>query len=180
MNYCTVCGKETRYITCPTCQKYEKIYLKTEVCLNNEDINKLRSGSYTMDYDLVVVRDNLGDVLDTLTLKEEKLIRLRFGFDDGICKTLEEAGKEFNATRERIRQIEAKALRKLRHPSRNRKIREFFGLNPWTDKEITTWLVNKAEEDKKIMEMEKIRKERIEKAKILKEKMEKIRKERIA
>ena len=64
--------------------------------------------------------EQLIDVLDTLTPREEKVLRLRFGLDDGRARTLEEVGKEFNVTRERIRQIEAKALRKLRHPSRSK------------------------------------------------------------
>ena len=67
-------------------------------------------------------------VLATLTPREEKVLRLRFGIEDGRTRTLEEVGKEFNVTRERIRQIEAKALRKLRHPSRSKKLRDFFEL----------------------------------------------------
>ena len=66
------------------------------------------------------------DVLDTLTPREEKVLRLRFGLDDGHQRTLEEVGREFKVTRERIRQIEAKALRKLRHPSRSKKLRDFL------------------------------------------------------
>ena len=66
------------------------------------------------------------DVLDTLAPREEKVLKLRFGLEDGRARTLEEVGKEFNVTRERIRQIEAKALRKLRHPSRSRKLRDFL------------------------------------------------------
>ena len=62
----------------------------------------------------------------TLTPREEKVLRLRFGLEDGRPRTLEEVGKEFNVTRERIRQIEAKALRKLRHPSRSKKLRDFL------------------------------------------------------
>ena len=65
-------------------------------------------------------------VLDTLTPREEKVLRLRYGIDDGRPRTLEEVGKEFNVTRERIRQIEAKALRKLRHPSRSKKLKEYL------------------------------------------------------
>jgi RNA polymerase primary sigma factor len=65
-------------------------------------------------------------VLESLTERERKVLRLRFGLDDGRGRTLEEVGKEFNVTRERIRQIEAKALRKLRHPSRSRKLRDFL------------------------------------------------------
>ena len=69
-----------------------------------------------------MLREQLSDVLSTLTPREEKVLRLRFGLEDGRSRTLEEVGKEFNVTRERIRQIEAKALRKLRHPSRSRKL----------------------------------------------------------
>ena len=65
------------------------------------------------------------DVLNTLTPREEKVLRLRFGLEDGRARTLEEVGKEFNVTRERIRQIEAKALRKLRHPNRSKRLREY-------------------------------------------------------
>ena len=71
-----------------------------------------------------MLKEQLTDVLDTLTPREEKVLRLRFGLDDGRARTLEEVGKEFNVTRERIRQIEAKALRKLRHPSRSRKLKD--------------------------------------------------------
>ena len=65
-------------------------------------------------------------MLDTLTEREQKVLRLRFGMNDGRARTLEEVGKEFDVTRERIRQIEAKALRKLRHPSRSRKLRDYL------------------------------------------------------
>ena len=73
-----------------------------------------------------LLKEQLMDVLNTLTPREEKVLRLRFGIDDGHQRTLEEVGKEFNVTRERIRQIEAKVLRKLRHPSRSRKLRDFL------------------------------------------------------
>ena len=73
-----------------------------------------------------MLRDQLSDVLSTLTPREEKVLRLRFGLEDGRSRTLEEVGKEFNVTRERIRQIEAKALRKLRHPSRSRKLKDYL------------------------------------------------------
>ncbi len=73
-----------------------------------------------------LLKEQLTDVLDTLTPREEKVLRLRFGLDDGRARTLEEVGKEFNVTRERIRQIEAKALRKLRHPSRSKKLKDFL------------------------------------------------------
>ncbi len=73
-----------------------------------------------------LLKEQLMQVLGTLTPREEKVLRLRFGIDDGRQRTLEEVGKEFNVTRERIRQIEAKALRKLRHPSRSRKLRDYL------------------------------------------------------
>ena len=73
-----------------------------------------------------LLKEQLSDVLGTLTPREEKVLRLRFGIEDGRTRTLEEVGKEFNVTRERIRQIEAKALRKLRHPTRSRKLRDYF------------------------------------------------------
>ncbi|NLJ41386.1 MAG: RNA polymerase sigma factor RpoD [Clostridiales bacterium] len=73
-----------------------------------------------------LLKEQLMEVLDTLTPREEKVLRLRFGLDDGRARTLEEVGKEFNVTRERIRQIEAKALRKLRHPSRSKKLKDFL------------------------------------------------------
>ena len=73
-----------------------------------------------------LLKEQLVDVLSTLTPREEKVLKLRFGIEDGRTRTLEEVGKEFNVTRERIRQIEAKALRKLRHPSRSKKLRDFL------------------------------------------------------
>lgn len=73
-----------------------------------------------------LLKEQLGDVLSTLTEREEKVLRLRFGLEDGRSRTLEEVGKEFNVTRERIRQIEAKALRKLRHPSRSKRLKDFL------------------------------------------------------
>ncbi|MGL5615413.1 MAG: RNA polymerase sigma factor RpoD [Sarcina sp.] len=73
-----------------------------------------------------LLKEQLINVLDTLTPREEKVLRLRFGLDDGRARTLEEVGKEFNVTRERIRQIEAKALRKLRHPSRSKKLKDYL------------------------------------------------------
>lgn len=88
-----------------------------------EDDNALapaEAATYTM------LREQLIDVLDTLTPREQKVLRLRFGLDDGRARTLEEVGKEFDVTRERIRQIEAKALRKLRHPSRRKKLKDFL------------------------------------------------------
>ena len=79
------------------------------------------AASYTL------LREQLSEVMSTLTPREAKVLRLRFGLDDGKTRTLEEVGKEFNVTRERIRQIEAKALRKLRHPSRSKKLRDYMG-----------------------------------------------------
>ena len=73
-----------------------------------------------------MLKEELSGVLLTLTEREEKVLRLRFGLDDGQCRTLEEVGQVFNVTRERIRQIEAKALRKLRHPSRSRRLKDFM------------------------------------------------------
>ena len=73
----------------------------------------------------MMLKEQIARVLDTLTPREEKVLRLRYGIDDGRPRTLEEVGKEFNVTRERIRQIEAKALRKLRHPSRSKRLRDF-------------------------------------------------------
>ena len=79
-----------------------------------------RSVSTTM------LKETLLNVLNSLTPREEKVLRLRYGVDDGRPRTLEEVGREFNVTRERIRQIEAKALRKLRHPSRSKHLRDFL------------------------------------------------------
>ncbi|MBR5520908.1 MAG: RNA polymerase sigma factor RpoD [Oscillospiraceae bacterium] len=92
-------------------------------------------GDFIPDYDAPVpeeaathtlLKEQLGEVLATLTPREAKVLSLRFGIEDGRPRTLEEVGKEFNVTRERIRQIEAKALRKLRHPSRNKKLKDFL------------------------------------------------------
>ena len=74
----------------------------------------------------MILKEQLEEVLDTLTEREERVLRLRFGLDDGRARTLEEVGQNFGVTRERIRQIEAKALRKLRHPSRSRKLKDFL------------------------------------------------------
>ena len=71
-------------------------------------------------------KEQLGEVLNTLTYRERRVLSLRFGLEDGRARTLEEVGREFNVTRERIRQIEAKALRKLRHPSRSKKLKDFL------------------------------------------------------
>ena len=73
-----------------------------------------------------MLKDEISQVLETLTEREEKVIRLRFGLEDGKPRTLEEVGQMFGVTRERIRQIEAKALRKLRHPSRSKKLKDFM------------------------------------------------------
>lgn len=75
---------------------------------------------------LILLKEQLNDVLATLTDREAKVLKLRFGLEDGRSRTLEEVGKEFDVTRERIRQIEAKALRKLRHPSRSKKVKDFL------------------------------------------------------
>ena len=75
---------------------------------------------------VTLLKEQLMDVLNSLTAREAKVLRLRYGLDDGKARTLEEVGKEFDVTRERIRQIEAKALRKLRHPSRSRKLRDYL------------------------------------------------------
>ena len=72
------------------------------------------------------LKEELEEAMASLTERERNVIKLRFGLDDGKTRTLEEVGKEFNVTRERIRQIEAKALRKLRHPSRSRKLKDFL------------------------------------------------------
>jgi RNA polymerase primary sigma factor len=73
-----------------------------------------------------LLKEQLMSVLDTLSPREEKVLKLRFGLEDGKARTLEEVGREFNVTRERIRQIEAKALRKLRHPSRSKKLKDYL------------------------------------------------------
>ena len=78
------------------------------------------AAAYTM------LKEQLAEVMSTLTPREAKVLRLRFGLDDGKARTLEEVGKEFDVTRERIRQIEAKALRKLRHPSRSKKLKDYM------------------------------------------------------
>jgi RNA polymerase primary sigma factor len=73
-----------------------------------------------------LLKDHIGDVLHTLNAREKRVLELRFGLKDGRTRTLEEVGKEFGVTRERIRQIEAKALRKLRHPSRSKRLRDYL------------------------------------------------------
>ena len=73
-----------------------------------------------------LLKEKISEALDSLTPREQRVVQLRFGLEDGRSRTLEEVGKEFNVTRERIRQIEAKALRKLRHPSRSRKLKDYL------------------------------------------------------
>ena len=73
-----------------------------------------------------LLKEQLGEVLDTLTERERQVLRLRFGLDDGRQRTLEEVGQQFKVTRERIRQIEAKALRKLRYPNRSKRLRDYL------------------------------------------------------
>ncbi len=87
---------------------------------DNEIISPEEAATFYM------LREELTEVLSTLTPREESVLRLRFGLDDGRPRTLEEVGTVFDVTRERIRQIEAKALRKLRHPSRSKKLKDFL------------------------------------------------------
>ncbi len=88
-----------------------------------KDVNNLTPEEYAINE---VLKDEINDVLNTLNEREEKVLKLRFGLEDGTCRTLEEVGNYFGVTRERIRQIEAKALRKLRHPSRSRKLKDYL------------------------------------------------------
>ena len=88
-----------------------------------EDKNSLSPDQYASNQ---LLKDEINNVLSGLTEREEKVLRLRFGLYDGRTRTLEEVGKEFNVTRERIRQIEAKALRKLKHPTRSKRLKDFF------------------------------------------------------
>ena len=83
-------------------------------------MSPVESASFSM------LKEELEDAMEALTDREKNVIKLRFGLDDGRTRTLEEVGREFNVTRERIRQIEAKALRKLRHPSRSRRLKDFL------------------------------------------------------
>ena len=85
---------------------------------------KIMSPVDTASYELL--KEHIGGVLDTLTPREQRVLRLRFGLEDGRSRTLEEVGREFKVTRERIRQIEAKALRKLRHPTRSRRLKDYL------------------------------------------------------
>ena len=94
--------------------------------LREEGIGRFAVSEPAEAASFTLLKEQLVDVLGTLTPREEKVLKLRFGIEDGRTRTLEEVGKEFNVTRERIRQIEAKALRKLRHPSRSKKLRDFL------------------------------------------------------
>ena len=114
-------------------QKISQEPVSLETPIGEEDDSHL--GDFIQDENMPVpmdaaaytlLREQLIEVLNSLTDREQKVLRLRFGLDDGKARTLEEVGKEFNVTRERIRQIEAKALRKLRHPSRSRKLKDYL------------------------------------------------------
>ena len=94
--------------------------------LREEGIGRFAVSEPAEAASFTLLKEQLVDVLSTLTPREEKVLKLRFGIEDGRTRTLEEVGKEFNVTRERIRQIEAKALRKLRHPSRSKKLKDFL------------------------------------------------------
>ena len=83
-----------------------------------------------------LLKEQIEDVLGSLNEREQKVLKLRFGLEDGRARTLEEVGKEFDVTRERIRQIEAKALRKLRHPSRSKKLRDYLDQNKYINTKI--------------------------------------------
>ena len=114
-------------------QKIAQDPVSLETPIGEEDDSRLSdfiedegSAAPTDSVSSTMLKEQLLGVLDTLTPREEKVLRLRYGLDDGRPRTLEEVGKEFNVTRERIRQIEAKALRKLRHPTRSKKLKEFL------------------------------------------------------
>ena len=112
----------------------ENLSLDEPIAINNSSDNNYSTlGEFIPDeYNLEEEAANsflevaLNDSLSTLSPREENILRLRFGLDDGMARTLEEVGKEYNVTRERIRQIETKALRKLRIPSRSRKLKDFL------------------------------------------------------
>ena len=115
-------------------QKIAQDPVSLETPIGEEDDSHL--GDFIQDDDspapqdvaaYTLLKEQLADVMSTLTPREAKVLRLRFGLDDGKARTLEEVGKEFDVTRERIRQIEAKALRKLRHPSRSKKLKDYMG-----------------------------------------------------
>ena len=97
--------------------------------LTVEVASKIKSLNCETAAHLPCINLDKDEVLDTLTEREQKVLRLRFGMDDGRARTLEEVGKEFQVTRERIRQIEAKALRRLRHPSKSRKLKDYLDAN---------------------------------------------------
>lgn len=114
-------------------RKYSMDPISLETPIGEEDDSHL--GDFIPDENALVpvdaatftlLREQLRSVLGTLTVREQEVLRLRFGLDDGKGRTLEEVGREFNVTRERIRQIESKALRKLRHPSRSQQLRDFL------------------------------------------------------
>ena len=115
-------------------QKIAQDPVSLETPIGEEDDSHL--GDFIQDEDspaphdaasYTLLKEQLEEVMNTLTPREAKVLKLRFGLEDGKSRTLEEVGKEFNVTRERIRQIEAKALRKLRHPSRSKKLRDYMG-----------------------------------------------------
>ena len=114
-------------------QKISQEPVSLETPIGEEDDSHL--GDFVQDENVqepedaasfVLLREQLLEAMDTLTEREQRVVSLRFGLDDGKTRTLEEVGKEFKVTRERIRQIEAKALRKLRHPSRSRKLKDYL------------------------------------------------------
>jgi RNA polymerase sigma factor (sigma-70 family) len=107
------------------CEKVEDPLLLSHIVPGDfiEDEGAMSPDDYATNE---LLKDELNEVLLELTDREEKVLRLRFGLDDGRTRTLEEVGKEFNVTRERIRQIEAKALRKLKHPSRSKRLKDFL------------------------------------------------------
>jgi RNA polymerase primary sigma factor len=120
-------------------EKVEEIYRQSQLPISLDapigDLEDIRLGDFIEDHNTLapvdaatrqLLKDQIEEVLGTLNPREQRIVQLRFGFEEGRCFTLEEVGKEFNVTRERIRQIEAKAIRKLRHPSRSRKLRDYL------------------------------------------------------